>query len=80
MPGALANKYFNQTTDACCFGSVSHLRQTQISKPLHISNDIIMPYLLLFQSIGNFGKDSARACAFVSLKRDSPGKAGFAWI
>jgi hypothetical protein len=30
-------------------------RQAQISEPLHISNDIIMPYLLLFQSIGNFG-------------------------
>jgi hypothetical protein len=29
-------------------------RQAQISKPLHISNDIIMPYLLLFQRVGNF--------------------------
>jgi hypothetical protein len=30
-------------------------RQAQISKSLHISNDIIMPYLLLFQRAGNFG-------------------------
>jgi hypothetical protein len=30
-------------------------RQAQISKALHISNDIIMPYLLLFQRVGNFG-------------------------
>jgi hypothetical protein len=30
-------------------------RQAQISEALHISNDIIMPYLLLFQRAGNFG-------------------------
>jgi hypothetical protein len=30
-------------------------RRAQISKALHISNDTIMPYLLLFQRAGDFG-------------------------